>query len=57
MLRHYYTELPPRVEYELTERGRSMLAPLAGFSDWVHATWQDIEESRAAFDEDAGKDG
>lgn len=48
--RHYYTELPPRVEYELTARGRSMLKPLAGFTDWIRDTWQDIEASRRAFD-------
>jgi DNA-binding HxlR family transcriptional regulator len=53
--RHYYPELPPRVEYVLTERGRSLLAPLAGFTDWIRDTWQDIEASRQAFD--AGEKG
>lgn len=48
--RHYYTELPPRVEYELTDRGKSMLKPLAGFTDWIRDTWQDIEASRSEFD-------
>ncbi|KJF70822.1 winged helix-turn-helix transcriptional regulator [Agrobacterium arsenijevicii] len=48
--RHYYTELLPRVEYELTDRGRSMLKPLAGFTDWIRDTWQDIEASRNKFD-------
>ena len=49
--RHYYAELPPRVEYELTQRGYSMLKPLAGFTDWIRDTWQEIEASRRAFDE------
>jgi DNA-binding HxlR family transcriptional regulator len=40
--RHYYPELPPRVEYELTERGCSMLEPLAGFTRWIRDTWQDM---------------
>ncbi|WP_145636869.1 winged helix-turn-helix transcriptional regulator [Rhizobium sp. ERR 1071] len=44
------TELPPRVEYELTDRGKSMLKPLAGFTDWIRDTWQDIEASRTEFD-------
>ena len=48
--RHYYTELPPRVEYELTPRGHSMLKPLAGFTDWIRDTWQDIEASRREYD-------
>jgi DNA-binding HxlR family transcriptional regulator len=49
--RHYYPEVPPRVEYELTERGKSMLPPLAAFTGWIRDTWQDIEASRLAFDE------
>lgn len=49
--RYYYAELPPRVEYQLTHRGRSMLKPLAAFTDWIKDTWQDIEASRKAFDE------
>ncbi|HEI8867310.1 helix-turn-helix domain-containing protein [Serratia sp. AKBS12] len=53
--RHYYPELPPRVEYQLTDRGRSMLKPLAAFTDWIKETWQDIEASRKAFDESDGK--
>lgn len=48
--RHYYSEVPPRVEYELTDRGKSMLEPLAAFTGWIRDTWQDIEASRIAFD-------
>lgn len=55
--RYYYPEVPPRVEYELTVRGKSMLKPLAGFTDWIRATWQEIEASRAEFDKaDASRD-
>lgn len=53
--RYYYPELPPRVEYQLTDRGRSMLEPLAGFTDWIKDTWQDIEASRKAFDDSEDK--
>ena len=49
--RHYYPEVPPRVEYELTTRGRSMLDPLAAFTGWIRDTWQDIEASRKEFDD------
>ncbi|MDY6947579.1 winged helix-turn-helix transcriptional regulator [Pseudorhizobium marinum] len=48
--RHYYPEVPPRVEYELTTRGKSMLQPLAAFTNWIRDTWQDIEASRDEFD-------
>lgn len=51
VLRRFYPEVPPRVEYALTERGMSMLEPLAGFTEWIRDTWQDIEASRKAFDE------
>ena len=49
--RHYYPEVPPRVEYELTARGKSMLQPLAAFTNWIRDTWQDIEASRHEFDD------
>jgi DNA-binding HxlR family transcriptional regulator len=49
--RHYHPEVPPRVEYELTARGKSMLEPLAAFTNWIRDTWQDLEGSRRAFDD------
>ena len=32
--RHVYAEVPPRVEYELTERGRSLEPVLVALWDW-----------------------
>ncbi|MEJ5112983.1 winged helix-turn-helix transcriptional regulator [Erwinia billingiae] len=55
--RFYYPELPPRVEYELTDRGQSMLEPLAQFTSWIRNTWKDIEASRKAYDEREDKNG
>lgn len=49
--RHYHPEVPPRVEYELTTRGESMLQPLAAFTGWIRDNWQDIEVSRRSFDD------
>jgi len=56
VVRYYYPEVPPRVEYELTTRGKSMLQPLAAFTGWIRDNWQDIEASRQAFD-DAEQEG
>lgn len=55
--RHYHAEVPPRVEYELTERGRSMLEPLAGFTGWIRDNWQAIEASRREFDDTGEEPG
>ena len=33
--RHQYPEIPPRVEYRLTERGKSLLEPVKSFCQWV----------------------
>jgi DNA-binding HxlR family transcriptional regulator len=54
LVRHYFPEVPPRVEYELTEMGASMLPALEGFTSWIRDHWPRIEESRRAYDE-AGK--
>ncbi len=51
LVRHYFPEVPPRVEYELTEMGASMLPALEGFTSWIRDHWPRIEESRRVFDE------
>jgi DNA-binding HxlR family transcriptional regulator len=33
--RQVYAEVPPRVEYDLTDLGRSAAVPLAHLRDWV----------------------
>lgn len=37
VLRTVHAEVPPRVEYELTELGRGALEPLAGLRTWIRA--------------------
>lgn len=51
--RHYYAEVPPRVEYELTPMGKTMLPALEGFTSWIRENWQAIERSRQQFDAEA----
>ncbi len=48
--RHYFPEVPPRVEYELTEMGKSMLPALEGFTDWIKVNWPGIQRSRRDYD-------
>jgi DNA-binding HxlR family transcriptional regulator len=48
--RHYYPEVPPRVEYELTEMGTGMLPALEGFTSWIRDNWPQIEHCRRAYD-------
>ncbi|WP_150622686.1 winged helix-turn-helix transcriptional regulator [Pandoraea captiosa] len=51
LTRHCYAEVPPRVEYELTEMGDSLLPALAGFTAWIRDNWPRLEACRRAFDE------
>lgn len=48
--RHYFPEVPPRVEYELTGMGRSMLPALEGFTAWIKSNWPAIEAARRDYD-------
>ncbi len=48
--RHAYPTMPPQVEYELTQRGRSLLEPLSGLFDWAVENRDGVEKSRRAFD-------
>jgi DNA-binding HxlR family transcriptional regulator len=50
LIRHYFPEVPPRVEYELTEMGASMLPALEGFTSWIRDNWPHIDDCRRAYD-------
>lgn len=50
LVRHFFPEVPPRVEYELTVLGMSLLVPVGKFVEWIEANWQKIEQSRTDFD-------
>jgi DNA-binding HxlR family transcriptional regulator len=48
--RTVFPTIPPRVDYELTDLGRSLLTPVNGLSDWARANRVAMEEARARFD-------
>ena len=47
VVRHYFPEVPPRVEYELTEIGRGALRALERFNFWVRDNLHTIQDSVA----------
>jgi DNA-binding HxlR family transcriptional regulator len=53
--RELFPEVPPRVEYELTGLGKSLLAPTQALLDWVGNNWPDIKKARGKFDERGAK--
>ncbi len=46
--RTIYPEIPPRVEYQLTERGESLREPLRALEEWAKANMAGVIASRAA---------
>lgn len=50
ILRTVYPESPPRVNYELTELGRSMLDPIKVFVSWAADAHDEIKRSRQLYD-------
>jgi DNA-binding HxlR family transcriptional regulator len=53
--RTYYPEVPPRVEYEITELGRSFAPLFATLATWMAANLGKVEQARHDFDAAAGK--
>ena len=45
-----YATVPPRVDYALTELGRSLTDPLALLATWASARRAEIEAARCAYD-------
>jgi DNA-binding HxlR family transcriptional regulator len=53
VVRHYFPDIPPRVEYELTDLGIGMLRALEGINFWIRDNLSRVEESRRAYDASA----
>lgn len=47
--RTVYPEIPPRVEYELTTRGESLVPHMHGLARWANANMAAITKSRKKF--------
>ena len=48
--REVFPEVPPRVEYELTDLGLSLLEPMRNLVHWIGGNWHSIKEARVGFD-------
>jgi len=48
--REVFAEVPPRVEYQLTELGASILNPMQEIVVWIEGNWSTIRSSRDQFD-------
>ncbi len=48
--RTVYPEIPPRVEYQLTELGRTLTAPLDALWNWAAEHMDSVNEARANYD-------
>src|SRR3984885_13796267 len=44
--REMFPEVPPRVEYEVTLLGKSLLQPMQSLINWVAANWDQVEKAR-----------
>lgn len=54
VLRHYHPTIPPKVEYELTNLGCSLRAPVKALAGWALENLPAIDAAREAFDGRAG---
>src|ERR1700752_3565487 len=48
--RTVFPTIPPKVEYELTALGRSLLVPVSGIGLWARQNRESIEAARKRFD-------
>src|SRR6201997_3285911 len=53
--RTVFPTIPPRVDYELTDLGRTLLEPVLALTRWAECHREEIQASRLRFD--LGRDG
>lgn len=49
--REIFPEVPPRVEYQLTKLGESLLDPVQNLLDWVNRNCEQVRSAQGQFDE------
>jgi DNA-binding HxlR family transcriptional regulator len=50
VIRELFPQVPPRVEYEITHLGKSLLRPTQGLVDWAKENWESVREAQTKFD-------
>ncbi len=55
LTRTVFPTIPPRVDYELTELGKSLLTPVQELGAWATSNADAIEKARRRFDQAAAK--
>jgi DNA-binding HxlR family transcriptional regulator len=48
--RTVYPEIPPRVEYELTDLGKTLIPPVPSLAEWAMRNAEEIDHRRSRFD-------
>ena len=48
--RTIYPEIPPRVEYELTDLGNTLIPPVLSLAEWAMRNAEEIDRRRSRFD-------
>jgi DNA-binding HxlR family transcriptional regulator len=54
VVRTYHPEVPPRVEYEISELGRSLAPLFAALAEWSAENMEKVERARRVHDGDGG---
>ncbi|MGG2464735.1 winged helix-turn-helix transcriptional regulator [Streptomyces sp. RGM 3693] len=52
IVRTYHPEVPPRVEYEISELGRSLAPLFAHLTEWAASNLDKVERARQDYDAD-----
>jgi DNA-binding HxlR family transcriptional regulator len=50
VIRELFPEVPPRVEYEITDLGKRLLGPTQGLVDFAKANWEQVRQAQSKYD-------
>jgi DNA-binding HxlR family transcriptional regulator len=57
VVRTYHPEVPPRVEYEISDLGRSLAPLFAHLTEWAAANLEQVERARRSYDDSGAPRG